>query len=593
MNDRRLSTRVSAMLLILLLLLGDSPTLAASTALTTKAASLFKSASTGSKRLLSIAAGKKVSVISSKGKWKKVKVDGKVGFMTAAAFKSQLVVAQPTVKPQNTAKPAKKPKPTKKPKATKKPQVTAAPTPPPIQALSAEPLTLVTQVQNKALSMITQESAKLYQKAKTSSKYTTVPKGASVTIRSQNGKWSKVKVNGKAGYMLSASFQMTIRQKTKLYQKNSTSARYATIAKGKKVSILSQMGDWIKVRYNKKTGYLLPDAFEEPTPEPTPVPVPDETTQEAPLKTLRSGSSGDAVRRLQLRLEELGFLDMVPSATYGSGTIAAVKLFQSAANIKKTGKADSKTQLAAYSAAAPKSSILSASLKKGSKGTHVKRLQNRLKAKGYYKARISGSFNEATLVAIKAFQKQAGLSQDGVAGSTTLGRLFSPTAPSASATPIATAPPESTPSTTPAPTASANAAKPPPNNAEKKRKANIVINAAMAQLGKPYVYGSTGMNSFDCSGFTLYAYKQIGINLPHSAYSQGYTCGMKIGKSQLVRGDLVCWNTVSDGDLVDHVGIYLGNNQAIHASSGTGKVIISPIDSGYYDRVFSWGRALF
>ena len=56
------------------------------------------------------------------------------------------------------------------------------------------------------------------------------------------------------------------------------------------------------------------------------------------------------------------------------------------------------------------------------------------------------------------------------------------------------------------------------------------------------------------------------------------------------RGDIVCMNTLTDSDLSDHVGIYLGGGKMIHASSSAAKVIISTLTSGYYNRVFSWGR---
>ena len=63
-------------------------------------------------------------------------------------------------------------------------------------------------------------------------------------------------------------------------------------------------------------------------------------------------------------------------------------------------------------------------------------------------------------------------------------------------------------------------------------------------------------------------------------------------RSRLKRGDIVCMNTITDSDLSDHVGIYLGGGKFVHASSAAGKVIISSVTSGYYNRVFSWGRRI-
>ena len=90
---------------------------------------------------------------------------------------------------------------------------------------------------------------------------------------------------------------------------------------------------------------------------------------------------------------------------------------------------------------------------------------------------------------------------------------------------------------------------------------------------------------------TTYCYKKIGISLGRSAYAQGYGKGTKIETvGALKRGDIVCMNTLTDSDLSDHVGIYLGGGKMIHASSSAAKVIISTLSSGYYNRVFSWGR---
>ena len=125
-------------------------------------------------------------------------------------------------------------------------------------------------------------------------------------------------------------------------------------------------------------------------------------------------------------------------------------------------------------------------------------------------------------------------------------------------------------------------------------KLEYVIYVAQNQLGKPYVWGSNGPSKYDCSGLTCYIFKQIGISLKRSAYSQGYdNSHPKIESiSELRRGDLVYFNTVSDSDLSDHAGIYIGKGYFIHASSGGHRVVVSNITSGYYNRVFSWGRRI-
>ena len=121
---------------------------------------------------------------------------------------------------------------------------------------------------------------------------------------------------------------------------------------------------------------------------------------------------------------------------------------------------------------------------------------------------------------------------------------------------------------------------------------NKVIALAKAQSGKPYIYGTTGPNSFDCSGFTYYVFKQYGYSLKGSAYLQGYNDAYpKIASmSALQPGDLVFFNTIADNDLSDHTGIYIGGGDFIHASSGGGHVMISSMLKGYYYTNFSWGR---
>lgn len=114
-------------------------------------------------------------------------------------------------------------------------------------------------------------------------------------------------------------------------------------------------------------------------------------------------------------------------------------------------------------------------------------------------------------------------------------------------------------------------------------------------LGKPYKYASNGPNSFDCSGFVYYIMntyykdylKEKSINLPRSSRDQA-NVGTRINRSQLQVGDLVFFNN-GRSSTISHVGIYIGNNEFIHASStpGNAKIIISPLNTGHYNSRYS------
>ena len=115
-----------------------------------------------------------------------------------------------------------------------------------------------------------------------------------------------------------------------------------------------------------------------------------------------------------------------------------------------------------------------------------------------------------------------------------------------------------------------------------------VISIAKQQLGKKYVWGSEGPNTFDCSGFTMYSFKNgAGVNLPRVSREQS-KYGKYVSKGNLQKGDLIFFDTNGDG-VVNHVGIYIGNDEFIHSSSGAGKVLISKL-SGYYNSKFTNAR---
>jgi cell wall-associated NlpC family hydrolase len=105
--------------------------------------------------------------------------------------------------------------------------------------------------------------------------------------------------------------------------------------------------------------------------------------------------------------------------------------------------------------------------------------------------------------------------------------------------------------------------------------AQIAVDSAMAQRGKPYVWAAGGPNSFDCSGLTAYAFRAAGINLPHSSLSQS-RMGQAVSRDQLQPGDLVFFYSP-----VSHVGIYIGNGQMVHAPTSGDVVKVAPLMSGF------------
>jgi len=102
-----------------------------------------------------------------------------------------------------------------------------------------------------------------------------------------------------------------------------------------------------------------------------------------------------------------------------------------------------------------------------------------------------------------------------------------------------------------------------------------VVGIAMQYLGTPYVWAGSSPAGFDCSGFTMYVFAQVGVSLPHSSYAQ-YAMGVPVAYNQLEPGDLVFF------DGLGHVGIYIGGGQFIH-SPHTGDVVkISSLGEAFY-----------
>ncbi len=117
-----------------------------------------------------------------------------------------------------------------------------------------------------------------------------------------------------------------------------------------------------------------------------------------------------------------------------------------------------------------------------------------------------------------------------------------------------------------------------------------IIEYAKQFLDVPYVYGASSGKAFDCSGFTSYVLKKNGYDSTRTCTSQ-YAQYTHIERSELRIGDLVFFASASSWD-TNHVGLYMGDNLFIHASSGRGKVVISSLDETYYDKYY-YGAARY
>jgi peptidoglycan hydrolase-like protein with peptidoglycan-binding domain len=326
-------------------------------------------------------------------------------------------------------------------------------------------------------------------------------------------------------------------------------------------------------------------------------------TTEAKAVRLEFGVTDDSVVALQERLMELGYMDYDEPTTYfGPQTQYAVQLFQRQHNLGVDGIAgDSTLELLNSEDAQPYTVQLDAD------GTDVQSLQERLAELGYFKIAVTGHFGPETEKAVRAFQQQNGLFVDGKVGSMTREALYSESAKEAPK-PVSTPKPSSNSgksssgksssgksSSGKSSSGKSNSGKKSSSGSGKSTtripngsKASALVAFAQQQLGKPYVRGGKGPNSFDCSGLVYYALNNSGIGVHIGYMTSGGWAGSSYPRvnsiSELRKGDIVCFR--------GHVGIYLGNGTMVDASSTQGKVRISSnlSSSSYWQRNFICGR---
>ncbi len=300
------------------------------------------------------------------------------------------------------------------------------------------------------------------------------------------------------------------------------------------------------------------------TASPDPAALSANDQAQTGVVALNPGDSDENVKNLQLRLMQLQYFENdEATGYYGSVTTESVKLFQRTNNLVIDGIASAQTLELLYSGSAKKYII-----EQGNSGTVVAALQRRLKALHYFSASATGYYGSATVDAIKSFQKRNGLHTDGIAGERTLGLLYSGKAKSATLA-VGT-------------------------SASVSKSVSAFLATAQSQLGRKYVSGNEGPDSFDCSGFVYYCLKQCGVNIGRlsAAGFSGVDRWKTISKSNLKAGDILFFG-VSGSKKVGHTGIYLGSGKMIHCSSGKGKVVVADISSGYWVKNYRSAKRVF
>ncbi len=305
-----------------------------------------------------------------------------------------------------------------------------------------------------------------------------------------------------------------------------------------------------------ETSSALPSAAPSPTPIPTPEPTPTPT----PDPTLKKGDENERVQELQNRLMDLGYLDVDETTQlFGPATKYAVQLFQRQHELEQDGIAGPDTLQKIFSDDAKKYTLL-----QGTSGEDVDSLQRQLVDLGYM-SKTTGYYGDETVKAVKDFQERNSLSADGKTGEHTLDLIYSPEA------------------------------KPSASKAQaEKRRANVdkMIEVAKDQLGKKYILGNEGPNTFDCSGLVYYCLKQAGSSRGRynaAGYSRVSDWQEIKSMNDLEKGDLLFfWNNAKTK--VGHVGIYVGGGMMVDASSSNGKVVKRSCTTSYWKRMFVRAR---
>ena len=315
-------------------------------------------------------------------------------------------------------------------------------------------------------------------------------------------------------------------------------------------------------------------------------------SDEVKANIIALGEQSEIVKKYQNRLIALGYLSGEADGNFGLSTQNAIRAFQSRNDQVVDGYLGPDTRSLMDSENAKPFGM-----RLGEQSDDVKNMQNLLVKYGYLSQdKASGYFGELTKDAVIAFQSVNGLGTDGTAGAKTLQLLQSGTAKS-KPKPKAKA---KTPSrgnrggaaggnSAPAgrgDAGSGGSISSGVGGATVSGSAGSLVSIASSKIGSPYVWGSKGPNSFDCSGFVYWCLNQAGVGTSYMTSSGWRNPGRfkKVSMGELQAGDIVV--------VRGHVGIYAGGGSVIDASSSNGRVVHRSL-SGWWSNNFITAWRIF
>lgn len=203
-----------------------------------------------------------------------------------------------------------------------------------------------------------------------------------------------------------------------------SSTRLLTVPAGASIQVQSVSGDFLKISYRNRTGYVLSQYVNIPEQYLPGKTFETDTDARVKYETLAEGSSGAPVKALQNALAELGFLTATPSGVYDTETAAASRRFQEKNGYKPTGICLPEMQKLIYEGK-PRNArnrkvyvntlppVANPKMQLGNRGEQVLELQNILSTLGFFKGRPDGIYNSATVNAVKAYQKAHSIRETG------------------------------------------------------------------------------------------------------------------------------------------------------------------------------------